>query len=122
MSCLGRERGKESHRPAPCRGVEDRGDLLAPTTWHYPPCHTHTVSLRNVFHVLFHTHTHTQTQTHKLKHAPTRLRPLLQVEVQSLMEAKGQTCVGWYHSHPVFEPSPSQKDMDNQRNYQALFK
>eukprot|EP00198_Chlamydomonas_reinhardtii_P013931 XP_001703268.1 predicted protein [Chlamydomonas reinhardtii] len=50
------------------------------------------------------------------------LDPTAQVEVQSLMEAKGQTCVGWYHSHPVFEPSPSQKDMDNQRNYQALFK
>lgn len=25
-----------------------------------------------------------------------------------------------YHSHPVFEPCPSRKDMDNQRNYQAL--
>lgn len=25
-----------------------------------------------------------------------------------------------YHSHPVFEPRPSRKDMDNQRNYQAL--
>lgn len=27
-----------------------------------------------------------------------------------------------YHSHPVFEPRPSQKDMENQRNYQALFR
>ena len=26
-----------------------------------------------------------------------------------------------YHSHPVFEPRPSQKDNENQRNYQALF-
>ncbi|EFJ51903.1 hypothetical protein VOLCADRAFT_116093 [Volvox carteri f. nagariensis] len=50
------------------------------------------------------------------------LDPESQVEVQSMMEAKGQQCVGWYHSHPVFEPSPSQKDMDNQRNYQALFR
>jgi hypothetical protein len=25
-----------------------------------------------------------------------------------------------YHSHPVFEARPSRKDMDNQRNYQAL--
>lgn len=50
------------------------------------------------------------------------LDPAAQVEVQHLMEQKGQKCVGWYHSHPVFEPSPSQKDMDNQRNYQALFR
>ncbi|GLC51247.1 hypothetical protein PLESTB_000482000 [Pleodorina starrii] len=50
------------------------------------------------------------------------LDPADQVEVQNMMEAKGQKCVGWYHSHPVFEPSPSQKDMDNQRNYQALFR
>ncbi|GIL42678.1 hypothetical protein Vafri_612, partial [Volvox africanus] len=50
------------------------------------------------------------------------LDPESQVEVQNMMEAKGQQCVGWYHSHPVFEPSPSQKDMDNQRNYQALFR
>ncbi len=37
-----------------------------------------------------------------------------QVEAQSRMEACGQSCVGWYHSHPVFEPSPSRKDMENQ--------
>eukprot|EP00877_Chromochloris_zofingiensis_P009007 jgi/Chrzof1/435/Cz01g15230.t1 len=45
-----------------------------------------------------------------------------EVEARALMEAKGQRCVGWYHSHPVFEPSPSLKDMENQRNYQALFR
>ena len=27
-----------------------------------------------------------------------------------------------YHSHPVFAPKPSQKDAENQRNYQALFR
>jgi hypothetical protein len=27
-----------------------------------------------------------------------------------------------YHSHPVFAPAPSQKDAENQRNYQALFR
>ncbi|KAG1677833.1 hypothetical protein FOA52_008597 [Chlamydomonas sp. UWO 241] len=43
-------------------------------------------------------------------------------QVRSMMEARGQRCVGWYHSHPVFEPNPSQKDMENQRNYQALFR
>lgn len=30
--------------------------------------------------------------------------------------------MGWYHSHPVFPPNPSGIDVDNQRNYQALFK
>mmetsp|Transcript_8971 Transcript_8971/g.19194 ORF Transcript_8971/g.19194 Transcript_8971/m.19194 type:complete len:703 (-) Transcript_8971:278-2386(-) len=50
------------------------------------------------------------------------LDPEAEVEVRSLMEHRSQRCVGWYHSHPVFEPSPSQKDMDNQRNYQALFR
>ncbi|EFN57719.1 expressed protein [Chlorella variabilis] len=43
-----------------------------------------------------------------------------QVEVSGLMEERGQVPVGWYHSHPVFEPRPSQKDNENQRNYQAL--
>ncbi|KAL4859895.1 putative dolichyl-diphosphooligosaccharide--protein glycosyltransferase subunit 3B [Chlorella vulgaris] len=43
-----------------------------------------------------------------------------QVEVNCLMEQRGQAPVGWYHSHPVFEPRPSQKDNENQRNYQAL--
>lgn len=32
-----------------------------------------------------------------------------QVEVGGLMEERGQVPVGWYHSHPVFEPRPSQK-------------
>ena len=27
-----------------------------------------------------------------------------------------------YHSHPIFAPKPSQKDAENQRNYQALFR
>ncbi|KXZ56536.1 hypothetical protein GPECTOR_1g481 [Gonium pectorale] len=50
------------------------------------------------------------------------LDPADQVAANAAMEERGQKCVGWYHSHPVFEPSPSQKDMDNQRNYQALFR
>ena len=31
-------------------------------------------------------------------------------------------CICRYHSHPVFAPQPSQKDSENQRNYQALFR
>jgi proteasome lid subunit RPN8/RPN11 len=43
-----------------------------------------------------------------------------QVEVTTAMAAAGLSPVGWYHSHPVFEPRPSAKDNENQRNYQAL--
>lgn len=43
-----------------------------------------------------------------------------QVEVACAMEDRGLVPVGWYHSHPVFEPRPSAKDNENQRNYQAL--
>lgn len=45
-----------------------------------------------------------------------------EVEARASMGEKDQRCVGWYHSHPVFAPSPSHKDMDNQRNYQVLFR
>lgn len=31
-------------------------------------------------------------------------------------------CCCRYHSHPIFAPKPSQKDSENQRNYQALFR
>ena len=41
-------------------------------------------------------------------------------EAQTELEAKGMTPVGWYHSHPIFEPRPSVKDNENQRNYQSL--
>ena len=30
--------------------------------------------------------------------------------------------VGWYHSHPEFPPDPSVTDIQNQHNYQVLFK
>ena len=30
--------------------------------------------------------------------------------------------VGWYHSHPTFKPNPSEKDIENQENFQALFR
>ena len=34
------------------------------------------------------------------------------------MEAKELQVVGWYHSHPVSEPKPSQPDILSQRKYQ----
>ncbi|KAJ1981746.1 hypothetical protein H4R34_001959 [Dimargaris verticillata] len=30
--------------------------------------------------------------------------------------------VGWYHSHPTFEPNPSLRDVENQTAYQELFR
>jgi len=43
------------------------------------------------------------------------------LNVRKKIEAKGQSVVGWYHSHPTFEPEPSNIDIDNQFNYQKLF-
>ena len=43
-----------------------------------------------------------------------------QFQVTITMSAAGMVPVGWYHSHPIFEPRPSAKDNENQRNYQAL--
>ncbi|KAK9867584.1 hypothetical protein WJX84_008166 [Apatococcus fuscideae] len=49
------------------------------------------------------------------------LDPEDEVATRALMDRDGLKPIGWYHSHPVFEPRPSQKDNENQRNYQALF-
>jgi len=48
--------------------------------------------------------------------------PVAEVELQTAVEALGLTVVGWYHSHPVFEPTPSGVDIVNQLNYQSLFR
>ena len=50
------------------------------------------------------------------------LDPASEVGARAAMEAAGLVPVGWYHSHPIFAPTPSQKDAENQRNYQALFR
>lgn len=33
----------------------------------------------------------------------------------------GMSIVGWYHSHPDFQPTPSITDIENQASYQKLF-
>jgi len=38
-----------------------------------------------------------------------------------LIESRGQQCLGWYHSHPFFEPTPSQTDIENHNGYARLF-
>eukprot|EP00873_Tetraselmis_striata_P035155 jgi/Tetstr1/455419/TSEL_042251.t1 len=50
------------------------------------------------------------------------LDPEHEVETRALMEQRKLTPVGWYHSHPTFQPKPSSKDNSNQHNYQALFR
>eukprot|EP00854_Cymbomonas_tetramitiformis_P003703 gene3703-4640_t len=48
--------------------------------------------------------------------------PVAEVEMRAEIAAAEMKVVGWYHSHPVFEPNPSHVDIDNQINYQSLFR
>ena len=47
--------------------------------------------------------------------------PVCEVMLKSEVESCGLQVVGWYHSHPTFEPVPSSVDITNQANYQILF-
>jgi protein MYSM1 len=38
-----------------------------------------------------------------------------------LIEQKGQSLLGWYHSHPKFEVNPSHIDVLNHETYQCMF-
>ena len=49
------------------------------------------------------------------------LDPLAEVQVRQAIESRQMRVVGWYHSHPVFAPQPSIRDVQNQANYQRLF-
>ena len=42
-------------------------------------------------------------------------------EATNAIQRCGMTVVGWYHSHPLFQPSPSVCDINNQSNYQNMF-
>lgn len=48
--------------------------------------------------------------------------PVTEVDLRASIEKKGYKVVGWYHSHPTFQALPSSCDIDNQANYQALFR
>jgi len=54
-------------------------------------------------------------------HREAEMDPVYEVELRSRIESDGHTIVGWYHSHPTFQPVPSAVDVNNQRNYQQLF-
>lgn len=47
--------------------------------------------------------------------------PVSQTQASELLSAKGHNVVGWYHSHPAFDPNPSLRDIDTQAKYQSYF-
>ncbi|KAG1533173.1 hypothetical protein G6F51_012750 [Rhizopus arrhizus] len=46
--------------------------------------------------------------------------PVSEMAARELFEQKGLDVVGWYHSHPTFEPQPSIRDIENQTSYQIF--
>ncbi|KAI9316625.1 hypothetical protein BX666DRAFT_2019239 [Dichotomocladium elegans] len=48
--------------------------------------------------------------------------PESEMKAREEFTEKGLIVVGWYHSHPTFEPNPSIRDIENQTSYQTLFR
>ncbi|CAO3600419.1 unnamed protein product [Absidia cylindrospora] len=48
--------------------------------------------------------------------------PESEMKARDVFAASGYIVVGWYHSHPTFEPHPSIRDIENQTSYQTLFR
>jgi len=48
--------------------------------------------------------------------------PVGQMYATEAISNHGMSVVGWYHSHPDFQPNPSITDIENQASYQHLFK
>merc|ERR1719272_1867033 len=44
-----------------------------------------------------------------------------ELSVKGEIDQAGLQVVGWYHSHPVFKPEPSVRDIENQLAQQKLF-
>ncbi|KAG9350936.1 hypothetical protein JZ751_024825, partial [Albula glossodonta] len=47
--------------------------------------------------------------------------PVSQTQASELLASSGYSVVGWYHSHPAFDPNPSLRDIDTQAKYQSYF-
>ncbi|MFT7808933.1 histone H2A deubiquitinase MYSM1 isoform X2 [Arapaima gigas] len=47
--------------------------------------------------------------------------PVSQTQASELLAGRGYSVVGWYHSHPAFDPNPSVRDIDTQAKYQSYF-
>ena len=48
--------------------------------------------------------------------------PVSEMVACEKLSALGLTMLGWYHSHPHFEPNPSLRDIETQTSYQGLFR
>lgn len=47
--------------------------------------------------------------------------PVSEMQAAEQMAQSGLTILGWYHSHPDFEPNPSIRDIETQSSYQSMF-
>ncbi|XP_061834196.2 histone H2A deubiquitinase MYSM1 isoform X1 [Nerophis lumbriciformis] len=47
--------------------------------------------------------------------------PLSQTQACDVLSSLGFSVVGWYHSHPSFQPNPSVRDIDTQDQFQSYF-
>eukprot|EP00941_MAST-03F_sp_MAST-3F-sp1_P006331 g6331.t1 len=57
----------------------------------------------------------------ELSDREAEMDPVAEVVLRSEVAAAGMQVVGWYHSHPTFQPVPSMVDINNQATYQNLF-
>jgi hypothetical protein len=48
--------------------------------------------------------------------------PVSEIMVTETIKSRGLRVVGWYHSHPLFQPDPSTRDLHTQKSYQQLVK
>ncbi|XP_066453858.1 deubiquitinase MYSM1 isoform X1 [Eleutherodactylus coqui] len=47
--------------------------------------------------------------------------PVSQTQASEALHLRGYSVIGWYHSHPAFDPNPSIRDIDTQTKYQSYF-
>uniref|UniRef100_A0A8D0HDJ9 Myb-like, SWIRM and MPN domain-containing protein 1 n=1 Tax=Sphenodon punctatus TaxID=8508 RepID=A0A8D0HDJ9_SPHPU len=47
--------------------------------------------------------------------------PVSQTQGSEALAVRGYSVIGWYHSHPAFDPNPSIRDIDTQAKYQSYF-
>ncbi|XP_020848716.1 deubiquitinase MYSM1 isoform X2 [Phascolarctos cinereus] len=47
--------------------------------------------------------------------------PVSQTQASETLADRGYSVIGWYHSHPAFDPNPSLRDIDTQAKYQSYF-
>ncbi|XP_028392985.1 MPN domain-containing protein-like [Dendronephthya gigantea] len=58
----------------------------------------------------------------KCRFANQKNADVVQEEIRLAMRVRGLTLVGWYHSHPTYQPDPSVRDIAAQQHYQACIK